>query len=468
MTLQYKIKKLYQEILESLRSEDHDYTQGNLKKAVFLLSIPMVLEMLMESIFAIADIYFVSKLGADAIATVGLTESVITIIYALAVGLSAATSAMVSRRVGEKKYAKASESAYQAILTGAIISILMAIPGVLFAKDILRFMNASEIIVEQFWSYTAIMFGSNIIIMLLFINNAVFRSAGNPALSMRVLWFANLINIVLDPLLIFGWGPIPAMGIKGAAIATTTGRGLAVIYQYYLLQKGKGRIRLNSIPNYKPQFALIRKLLRLSTGSISQYIVATSSWIILMRFVAVYGSEVLAGYTISIRIIIFALLPAWGISNAASTLVGQNLGAKNPLRAQQSAWLAGKVNMILMSIVTIGLFFWPRTFLGLLSEEIPIIGFGAISLKIISLGLIIYGLGMVMVNALNGAGDTQTPFRINLVSFWLIEIPLAWLLSNKTDLAQQGVFWAIIIAEAIMTGIVLYFFQKGKWKLMEV
>ena len=467
MTIKQTIKQLYNEIKESLQSEDHDYTKGNLKKAVFLLSIPMVLEMLMESVFAIADIFFVSKLGADAIATVGLTESVITIVYALAVGLSAATSALVSRRVGEKNYKKASESAYQAMITGTIISLFIALPGLLFAKDILKFMNASETILNDYSSYTAIMFGSNLIIMLLFINNAVFRSAGNPVLSMRVLWFANLINIVLDPLFIFGLGPIPAMGIKGAAIATTTGRGLAVLYQYYLLTYSKGRIHLKGI-SYRPRFVLIKKLLSLSTGSVSQYIVATSSWIILMRFVATYGSEVLAGYTISIRIIIFALLPAWGISNAASTLVGQNLGAKDPQRAQESAWLAGKVNMVIMAFVTLFLLLWPKTFLGLLSEEIAIIDFGSLSLKIISSGLIVYGLGMVLVNAFNGAGDTQTPFRINLICFWMIEIPLAWFLSTQAGWGQQGIFWAIIIAESTMTVIVLYFFQKGRWKLKEV
>lgn len=467
MNLKYSLHKLYLEIKEALNGEERDYTKENIKRAVFLLSVPMVLEMLMESIFAIVDIFFVSKLGADAIATVGLTESVITIIYSLAVGMSSAASALVSRRVGEKRYKKASESAFQAIITVVVLSVLIGLPGILFAKNILRFMNASENIINDFSVYAAISFGSTLIIMLLFVNNAVFRSAGNAVLSMKVLWMANLINIVLDPLLIFGWGPIPALGIKGAAIATVTGRGIAVAFQFYLLFKGKGRITLRTI-RYRPDFKIIGKLFGLSIGSVSQHLVATTSWIILMRFVAVYGSEVLAGYTISLRIIVFALLPALGISNAASTLVGQNLGAGDPKRAEYSAWLAGKVNIAIMAVITVFLVAWPGLFLGFLSQEKAIVGFGSVSLRIVSLGLIIYGLGMVLVNAFNGAGDTQTPFRINIVAFWFIEIPLAWVLSSKIGWAQQGVFWAITIAESIMTFSMLFFFQQGKWKLKEV
>lgn len=462
-----QIKLFFQIVKESLRGEEHDYTQGNLKRAVFLLSVPMVLEMLMESVFAVVDIFFVSKLGADAIATVGLTESVITLIYALAVGLSAATSAMVSRRVGEKKYQKASKSAYQAIITGIAVSLLIAIPGSFFAKDILRLMNASEAIVNDLSGYASIMFGSNVVIMLLFINNAIFRSAGNPVLSMRALWMANIINIILDPVFIFGLGPIPALGIKGAAIATTTGRGIAVIYQFYLLSKGKGRIKLKGI-NFRPDLGLIAQLFKLSSGTISQHIVATSSWIVLMRIVALYGSAVLAGYTIAIRIIIFVMLPAWGIANAASTLVGQNLGAGQPERAQKSAWIAGRANMFTMGIVSLVLVIWPKFFMGLLSHETDIIHYGSFGLQIIGLGMIFYGLAMTLTNAFNGAGDTQTPFRINLVSFWLIEIPLAWLLATQVGWEQNGVFWAVVIAETFMTAVVLFFFQQGKWKLKQV
>ena len=467
MIRRINIKQIISEIKEALRGEERDYTQGNLKRAVFLLSVPMVLEMLMESVFAVADIFFVSKLGADAIATVGLTESVITIVYAVAVGLSVATSAIVSRRIGEKKDKKASNSAYQAIFAGTIISLVISITGVILAKNILRLMNASEDVISQYSGYTTIMFGSNLVIMLLFINNAIFRSAGNPVLSMRVLWIANLINICLDPILIFGLGPIPAFGIKGAAIATTTGRGLAVAYQFFLLLKGKGKIQLKNV-RIKPDLHLIGQILKLSTGTISQNIVATSSWIILMRIVAIYGSEVLAGYTIAIRIVIFSLLPAWGIANAASTLVGQNLGAGDPDRAEKSAWIAGRVIMLFMGIISFLLVIWPHTFIGFLTSEQRIVDFGSVSLRIVSFGLIIYGLGMVLVNSFNGAGDTQTPFRINLLSFWIIEIPLAWILATQTGLEQKGVFLAIVIAETSMTLITLFFFRKGKWKLKEV
>lgn len=467
MTIQNIIKKTYFEIKLSLSGEDHDYTKGNIKRAVFLLSVPMVLEMLMESIFAIVDILFVSKLGADAIATVGLTESVITIIYALAIGLSAATAAMVSRRVGEKNYKKASESAYQAIFTGISISVLIAIPGLFFAKDILRLMNASPTIINNMSGYASIMFGGNIVIMLLFINNAVFRSAGNPILSMRVLWIANIINIILDPIFIFGWGPIPALGVKGAAIATTTGRGLAVLYQFYLLSHKTGRIQISGF-NFLPDFKLIGQLIKLSTGSVSQYIVVTSSWVILMRIVAQFGSEVLAGYTVSIRIIVFALLPAWGIGNAASTLVGQNLGAGQPDRAEKSAWIAGKVNMLTMAIVSILLFLIPESLISFFSNDTVVIEVGISCLRTICMGLIIYGLGMTLVNAINGAGDTQTPFRINVVTFWLIEIPLAWVLANHFGFEQNGVFYSIVAADISMTAIIFYYFQKGKWKLKKV
>lgn len=462
-----RIKKIYNEIKAALNGEDHDYTTGSLRKAVFLLSVPMVLEMMMESIFAIVDIFFVSKLGADAIATVGLTESVITIIYALAVGLSTATAALVSRRIGEKKFKKAAISAYQSILTAVTISIFIAIPGAIFAKDILQFMNASDSIVSEMSGYATIMFSSNIVIMLLFVNNAIFRSAGNAVLSMKVLWLANFINIALDPIFIFGLGPIPAMGVKGAAIATTTGRGIAVLYQFYLLTKGSGRISILQI-NYKPQVTIIRQIFKLSVGSVSQYIVATSSWVILMRIIAQYGSEVLAGYTISIRIIVFALLPAWGIGNAASTLVGQNLGAGNPLRAEKSAWLAGKTNMITMAFVTMILMSFPSVLIQTFTEDLRVIEVGVTSLRIIGLGLIVYGMGMTLSNAFNGAGDTQTPFRINLISFWLIEIPLAWSLSNILGFGHQGVFISIVVADITMSAIAFYLFRKGKWKLKEV
>lgn len=467
MNSKYKIKQIFLEMRDALRGEEHDYTQGNLKRAVFLLSVPMVLEMLMESIFAIVDIFFVSKLGADAIATVGLTESIVTIIYAIASGLSVATSAIVSRRIGEKKEKKASSSSYQAIITGIILSIFIAIPGILFSKDILRLMNASDVIVNDLSSYTTIMFGSNLVILMLFINNAIFRSSGNPVIALKVLLFANAINIILDPVFIFGWGPVPAMGVKGAAVATTIGRGIAVLMQFYYLNNGKSKIKLMGI-NLKPDFKMIGHILNLSIGTVSQHIISQSSWIILMSIVAAFGSEVLAGYTIALRIIMFVLLPGLGISNAASTLVGQNLGAGLAYRAEKSAIIASRTIMILMGVISVILIAWPESFISILSADKNIISYGAISLRIVSIGLILYGLGMVLVNTINGAGDTRTPFLVNIVAFWMIEIPLAWFLSTIMKMEQNGVFLAIVFAESVMTLSIYYFFKKGHWKLKEV
>lgn len=467
MNSKYKIKQIFLEMRDALRGEEHDYTQGNLKRAVFLLSVPMVLEMLMESIFAIVDIFFVSKLGADAIATVGLTESIVTIIYAIASGLSVATSAIVSRRIGEKKEKKASSSSYQAIITGIILSIFIAIPGILFSKDILRLMNASDVIVNDLSSYTTIMFGSNLVILMLFINNAIFRSSGNPVIALKVLLFANAINIILDPVFIFGWGPVPAMGVKGAAVATTIGRGIAVLMQFYYLNNGKSKIKLMGI-NLKPDFKMIGHILNLSIGTVSQHIISQSSWIILMSIVAAFGSEVLAGYTIALRIIMFVLLPGLGISNAASTLVGQNLGAGLAYRAEKSAIIASRTIMILMGVISVILIAWPESFISILSADKNIISYGAISLRIVSIGLILYGLGMVLVNTINGAGDTRTPFLVNIVAFWMIEIPLAWFLSTIMKMEQNGVFLAIVFAESVMTLSIFYFFKKGNWKLKEV
>lgn len=467
MNSKYKINQIFLEMKDALRGEEHDYTQGNLKRAVFLLSVPMVLEMLMESIFAIVDIFFVSKLGADAIATVGLTESIVTIIYAIAAGLSVATSAIVSRRIGEKNEDRASKSSYQAIITGIILSIFIAVPGILFSKDMLRLLNASDTIVNEMSSYTTIMFGSNLVILMLFINNSLFRSSGNPVIALKVLLFANVINIILDPLFIFGWGPVPAMGVKGAAVATTIGRGMAVILQFYYLLNGKSKIKLMGI-NLMPDFKMIGHILNLSLGTVSQHIISQSSWIILMSIVAVFGSEVLAGYTIALRIIMFVLLPGLGISNAASTLVGQNLGAGLTNRAEKSAIIASRTIMILMGIISVFLIAWPELFIGLLSADKNIISYGSNSLRIVSIGLILYGLGMVLVNTINGAGDTRTPFFVNIVAFWLIEIPLAWFLSSIMKMEQNGVFLAIVFAESVMTLSIYYFFKKGRWKLKEV
>lgn len=461
------LKSLWKDIIEAISGTDKDFTSEKLSKAILLLAIPMVLEMIMESVFAIADIFFVSKLGSDAIATVGITESLLTIIYSIGIGLSMATTALVSRRIGEKKPYRASVAAVQAIIVASVISLIIGIPGMIFAKDLLRLMGANAEIINHGSIYPTILLGSNIIIMLLFIINAVFRSSGDAAISMRVLLLANGINILLDPLFIFGCGPIPAMGIKGAAIATTTGRGIAVLYQFYILFKGNGRIKI-----YKKAIRLNIKvmfdLIKISLGGIGQSIIATSSWIGMVRIIAMFGSTALAGYTIAIRIIIFVLLPSWGISNAAATLVGQNLGANKPDRAERAVWATGYVNMVLLGIVSIVFIIEPHFFIKLFINNTDIIKSGAQGLRIISIGLIFYAMGMVMIQAFNGAGDTRTPTKINIICFWIIEIPLAYFLSKFYGMNESGVYTAIIIAESIMTLIAMWLFKKGKWKTEQI
>ena len=462
-----RVQILYRDIYEAISGTEQDFTEGSLSRAIFLLSVPMVLEMVMESVFAIVDIYFVSKLGSDSVATVGLTESLITIVYAIASGLSMATTSIVARRIGEKDRDKAGRTAFQSIITGVFASLAIGIPGIIFASDILGIMGANDNIVNELSSYTSIMIGGNIVVMLLFIMNAVLRSSGDAAISMRVLWLGNIINIFLDPCLIFGWGPFPEMGIAGAAIATTTGRGIAVIYQLYLLFYGKRRVKILR-EHIRINFRLIGQILKISLGGIGQNLIATSSWIALVRIVSVFGSDALAGYTIAMRIIIFALLPSWGISNAAATLVGQNLGAKKPERAEKAVWVTSIVNMILLGVFGIIMILFPYRFISFFIEEAAVVDSGILALRIVSMGFISYGMGMVLVNSFNGAGDTVTPTRINIIAFWMIEIPLAYFLALRSGLDEKGVYIAIVIAESLMTLIALYLFRKGKWKLNEV
>lgn len=462
-----RLKTFWADIKESLAGSDRDFTSDSIGRALLILSIPMVLEMLMESIFAVVDIFFVSRLGADAVATVGITESCMTIVYAIGMGLSTATTAMVARRIGEKRAGKAGAVAFQAIISGFIVSLLIAIPGVIFAKDFLLLMGASEEMAEAGYRFPAIMFGGNAVIMLLFIINAVFRSSGDAAISMRVLIMANLINIILDPLLIFGIGPFPELGLEGAAVATTTGRGLAVCYQFYLLFKGHKRIRLEW-NHVRIKFKMMLQLFKLSAGGILQYIVATSSWIALYRIISTMGADAMAGYTISIRIIVFVLLPSWGLSNAASTLVGQNLGAKQPERAERTVWITAYANMILLGSIGIILILFPETFIRLFIDSPNVISHGAISLRIISIGFLSYAMGMVMTQAFNGSGDTVTPTRINLFCFWLFEIPLAYVLTIVFKMEIYGISIAIVAAETALTLTAWYLFRKGKWKTVKV
>jgi putative MATE family efflux protein len=457
------IQSFLSDAREAVTGTEQDFTEGKLSRAILLLSIPAVLEMLMESVFVLVDIYFVSKLGADAVATVGLTESMMTIIYAISLGLAIATTSMVSRRIGEKNPDKASRTAFQAIITGAVVSVMIAVPGAIYAERLLDLMGASSVIVNEMAGYTRIMIASNIVITMLFIINAIFRSAGDAVIAMRVLWLGNIINIILDPCLIFGLGPFPELGIKGAAIATATGRGIAVFYQFYLLFFGKKRIRIN-LKHVSIDFRIIFRLLKLSIGTIGQNLIGTTSWIALVRIISMFGSEIVAGYTIAIRIISFVLLPSWGISNAASTLVGQNLGAGKPERAERSVMITGWVNMVLLGIVGMVLVIIPEPFIKLFIADPAVVNPGSLCLRIISIGFISYGFGMVLVNSFNGAGDTSTPLKINIFAFWIIEIPLAWFLAIESGLNEEGVCIAIVIAESLMTLIAYIVFRRGKWK----
>jgi len=467
---EFSFHEFFQDLKEAIGGSERDFTKIPIGKAILLLSIPMVLEMIMESVFALVDIFFVSRLGAEAVATVGITESLMTIIYAIGIGLSVGTTALVSRRIGEKRPEEASVAAVQAIFTGIVVSLVFSAVGLFFAKDLLRMMGASEPTIEMGYMYPTIMLGGNTVIMLLFIINAVFRSSGDAAISMRVLWFANILNMILDPLLIFGIGPFPELGIKGAAVATNIGRGTAVLYQLYLLGKGNYRVKVRANQIVIRLKEMI-KLVKLSLGAIGQYIIATSSWIFLVWVVTGLGEDVVAGYTIAIRILLFALLPAWGLANAAATLVGQNLGAKQPDRAERSAWVVGIANMIFLGLVSVIFIAIPESFIRFFIDEIAepvVMSSGVTCLRIVSFGFLVYALGQVMVNAINGAGDTATPVWINFVAFWLLEIPLAYVFVKVWGLHINGVCYAILIADTALTLIAIAVFRRGKWKLKVV
>lgn len=443
--------------------QDADYTSGPIGKAVFLLSVPMVLEMLMESVFAVADIFFVARLGAEAVAVVGLTEAVLTLVYALAIGLSMAATAMVSRRIGEKRPEAAAEAAGQVLLIGLVISAVIGTVGVIYAGDVLQLMGATPAVVEQGVGYTSFLLGGSVTIMFLFLINAIFRGAGDASIAMRSLWLANGVNLILDPCLIFGLGPFPEMGVTGAAIATNIGRGVGVVYQLYYLLGVKGRIQVElKHLRLVPKVAL--RFLQLSVGGVGQFLVATSSWIVLVRLMATYGSTAVAGYTIANRVIIFALLPCWGMGNAAATLVGQNLGAGKPERAQRSVWTAARFNFIAMTLVAIVFIVFPTAIIGLFDKDPEVLYYGVACLRWISYGFGFYAIGTVVVHAFNGAGDTFTPTLINLACFWLLQIPLAYTLAKVVNLGPTGVFIAVMVAESILAVIAIMVFRRGRWK----
>ncbi|MEE8117450.1 MAG: MATE family efflux transporter [Gemmatimonadales bacterium] len=450
-------------IREALGGAQHDYTSGSLSRAITLLAIPMVLEMAMESVFAICDVFFVSRLGDAAVATVGLTESMLTLIYAIAIGLSMATTALVARRIGEKNTDGATRAAKQAIVVGVLFGAATGLPCALFAGDLLALMGAEQVVIDTGSGFTAILMGTNVVILLLFLNNAIFRGAGDAVLAMRALGLANGINLVLDPCLIFGLGPFPELGVTGAAVATAIGRGSGVLYQFWMLRRQHSRIVLRP-PLFRVEPQIMRELLRLSVGGVTQFLIATASWVVLMRLVSPYGKSAVAGYTIAVRIVVFALLPAWGLSNAAATLVGQNLGARQPERAERSVWLTGYFNTAFLALVTVVFLVFNRQLVSIFSDRPDTIQYGADALRIISYGYVFYAWGMVVTQAFNGAGDTMTPTWINLVCFWFLQIPLAWTLARGIDRGPSGVFWAVALAEAVLAVMSIVIFRRGRWK----
>jgi putative MATE family efflux protein len=460
-------KTIWQELSDAIRGTEADYTRISIRKAIFLLAVPMILELVMESTFAVVDIFFVGKLGASAVATVGLTETYLFLLYSIAMGLATAVTAIIARRTGEGNNENAGLSAVQSIILGLFASIPFAVAGIFFAKELLELMGADPWSIREGYRYTQWMLGGNAVIMLLFVINAIYRGAGDAAIAMRILWIANIINIILDPILIFGWGPIPAMGIEGAAIATTLGRGTGVICQLWLLFKGGKHIRV-AASQVQIHAKTMLHILKTSVGGIAQMIVSMTSWIFIMRILAGIGSEALAGATIALRIMMFTLMPAWGLSNAAATLVGQNLGAGNPDRAESSVWKIGMYNMIFLIGVSLVYYFSRFELMNLFTAEEKVVQIGAEWLRIISYSYFVYGWWMVAVQAFNGAGDTRTPTYINLVFFWLIQIPLSYWMAIQMGWQYSGVFWAVFVSETSVGLFTLWLFTRGSWKKVMV
>ncbi len=454
---------LWADMRAALRGTDADYTRIPLKRAVLLLAVPMMLELVLESTFAVVDIFFVARLGASAVATVGLTETYLFLLYSIAMGLAMAVTAIVARRIGERRGEEAALSAVQAIALAALVSVPFALAGMFWAQDLLRLMGGDDWVVEHGYRYMQWMLGGNVIILLLFVINAIFRGAGDAAAAMRVLWVANALNIVLDPILIFGLGPVPAMGVEGAAIATTIGRGAGVLMQVGILMRGSEHLRIRR-EALRWHGATTLQIVRTSLGGIGQMIVSMTAWIFLMRILSSVSTEAVAGATIAIRIMMFTLMPAWGMSNAAATLVGQNLGAGEPARAEAAVWRIGWMNMVFTVAVSVLFFVWHDAIIGLFTDDAAVVAIGGEWLSILAYSYFVYGWWMVSVQAFNGAGDTMTPTWINLVFFWLIQIPLAWALALPLGWAHSGVFWGVFVSETAVGVFTLWLFSRGRWK----
>ncbi len=453
---------LWHSIREALWGSHQDYTTGSLNRSILLLAIPMVLEMVLESLFAVVDVFWVSRLGADAIATVGLTESVLTLVFAVGLGLSMSTTAMVARRIGEKDPEAAGVAAVQAIFLGLIASMIVGVPFLLLAPKLLFTMGATPSIVTIGTNYARIVLGGSGVVLLLFLNNAIFRGAGDAAIAMRLLWVSNILNLVLDPCLIFGLGPFPRLGVTGAALATFTGRGIGVLYQFYRLAKGTERIHI--LPRHiRLKADVLWRLFRVSVAGILQFLVGQASWIGLVRIVGLFGAPALAGYTIGVRIVIFAILPSWGLSNAAATLVGQNLGAGRPDRAKSAVWRTGFWNMVFLGAVGIIFIVFAPQMIGVFTHDPPVFRYAVACLRIFSCGNMAFAYGMVMLQAFNGAGDTLTPTYVNLFGFWMLELPLAWWLAVHTNLRANGVFVSVVVAQTAIVLISVLLFRQGRW-----
>lgn len=462
--------KIFDLLKQAVQGKELDFTQGSMRRAVLLLAIPMMLEMIMESVFALVDLYFVGHLhnSSEAIQTVGLTESVLAIIYSLAVGMSMAATAIVARRIGEKDPVAAAKAGMQAILVAVAFNLALSIAGFIYAREILMLMGASANTATAGTPFIQIMMCGSTIIVLLFLINGIFRGAGNAAIAMKSLWVANVANIILCPILINGFGPIPAFGLTGAAIATTIGRGLGVCYQVYQLIKGNGQLKIK-LTYFIPQSKQIIALLKIAVPAIFQFVIASCSWIFLAQLVATTGGDHgSAGYQTALRLMMFFMLPAWGLSGAAATLVGQNLGAKNLKRAEDSVWQTTKYILIYMGIAMVLCLLAGHYFISFFTDDVLIQQVASRGLNMMSAGFLFYGVGMVMTSTFNGAGDTTTPTLINFFGFWLFQIPLAYILSKYFNMGPDGVFIAIPVAE---TGIAIagyILFKKGRWKTKQV
>ena len=459
--------KFFRLFLAALRGTETNFTTGSINRAIFLLSVPMILEMVMESLFAVVDVFFVAKIGTQAIATVGLTESVLTLVYSVAIGLSTAATALVSRRIGEKNHRGAGTAVGQVILVSIALGLLMGLAGFLFAEDILRLMGGDERLIANGVGFTRMIFASSPAIMLLYTLSGCLRGSGDASVAMRSLWIANGINIVLCPVFIFGLGPFPELGVMGSAVATTLGRTIGVFYQLYAFTRKEGIIQVLR-SDVSPDTDLIRHLLGLAVGGTSQFLVGSASWIFLTRILSTFGSDVVAGYTIAIRIIVFTILPSWGMANAAATLVGQNLGAGQPERAATSAWRAAFCNMLFLAAVGLGFYLGATPIVGLFDNNVRVVAIAVECLQIFCLGYLFMAYGMVLSQALNGAGDTRTPTLINIVCFWVIEIPLAYTLAHTLNWGPPGVFWSVAISETLLAGIAVWVFRRGRWKTVQV